>query len=145
MKISDCMTRNVQLADPAMTLREAATLMAECDAGVLPVGENDRLVGMLTDRDIAIRGVAEGKGPDATVGEAMTRDVCWCYEDEPIETVLQRMGRERVRRMPVLSRGKRLVGIVSMADLTDSADPQETGEALSAISREGGPHSQTLH
>ena len=109
MKISDCMTRDVLLANPQMTLREAAQLMAECDAGVLPVGENDRLVGMLTDRDIAVRGVAEGKGPDAAVAEAMTRDVCWCYEDERIEDVLQRLGAEQIRRMPVLSREKRMV------------------------------------
>jgi len=145
MKISDCMTRDVLLANPQMTLREAAQLMAECDAGVLPVGENDRLVGMLTDRDIAVRGVAEGKGPDAAVAEAMTRDVCWCYEDERIEDVLQRLGAEQIRRMPVLSREKRMVGIVSMADLTDGAQPQQTGAALSAISREGGQHTQSIH
>ena len=143
MKISDCMTRDVRLADPRMTLREAARLMAECDAGALPVGENDRLVGMLTDRDIAIRAVAEGKGPDATVGEAMSRDVRWCYEDERVEDALARMAEEQIRRMPVLSREKRLVGIVAMADLTDSAQPQQTGAALSAISREGGQHNQT--
>ena len=145
MNISDCMTRDVQLAEPGMTLREAARLMAECDAGVLPVGENDRLVGMLTDRDIAVRGVAEGKGPDSTVGETMSRDVCWCYEDEPIEEALARMGEEQIRRMPVLNRNKRLVGIISMADLTDSAQPHQTGAALSAISREGGQHSQAVH
>jgi CBS domain-containing protein len=145
MKISDCMTREVLLANPQMTLREAAQLMAECDAGVLPVGENDRLVGMLTDRDIAVRGVAEGKGPEAAVADAMTRDVCWCYEDERIEDVLQRLGSEQIRRMPVLSRSKRMVGIVSMADLTDGAQPQQTGAALSAISREGGQHTQSIH
>ena len=145
MKISDCMTRDVRLAEPSMSLREAAQLMAECDAGCLPVGENDRLVGMLTDRDIAIRGVAEGKGPDATVGETMSREVCWCYEDEPIEDALARLADEQIRRLPVLNRSKRLVGIVSLADLTDSAQPQQTGVALSAISREGGQHNQTIH
>jgi CBS domain-containing protein len=145
MKISDCMTRDVRLAEPSMTLREAAQLMAACDSGCLPVGENDRLVGMLTDRDIAIRGVAEGKGPDATVGEAMSRDVCWCYEDEPVEEALARLADEQIRRLPVLSRNKRLVGIVSLADLTDSAQPHQTGVVLSAISREGGQHNQTLH
>lgn len=145
MKISDCMTRDVQIADPQMTLREAARLMAKCDSGVLPVGENDRLVGMLTDRDIAIRGVAEGKGPDATVREAMSPDVRWCYEDESIEGVLRRLGDEQVRRMPVLNRAKRLVGIISMADLSAGAKPQETGATLTAISREGGQHSQAVH
>ena len=145
MKISDCMTRNVQLADPQMTLREAAALMAKCDAGALPVGENDRLVGMITDRDIAIRAIAEGKGPDAKVRDAMSKDVCWCYEDENIEGVLRRLGDEQIRRMPVLNRDKRLVGIVSMADLTERAQPQQTGATLSAISRQGGQHSQLLH
>jgi CBS domain-containing protein len=139
------MTRNVQLADPQMTLREAAALMAKCDAGALPVGENDRLVGMITDRDIAIRAIAEGKGPDAKVRDAMSKDVCWCYEDENIEGVLRRLGDEQIRRMPVLNRDKRLVGIVSMADLTERAQPQQTGATLSAISRQGGQHSQLLH
>ena len=145
MRISECMTRDVRLAEPRMTLREAAQLMAACDAGALPVGDNDRLVGMLTDRDITVRAVAEGKGPDTTVGEAMTRDVCWCYEDERPEDVLQRMGEQQIRRMPVLNRSKRLVGIIAMADLTESADPERTGDALCAISREGGAHSQSVH
>ncbi|CAN7575320.1 CBS domain-containing protein [Phenylobacterium sp. LjRoot225] len=145
MKISDCMTRNVQLANPEMTLQEAAGLMAKCDAGVLPVGDNDRLVGMLTDRDIAIRGMAEGKGPKAKVHEAMSSDVCWCYEDENVEGVLRRLGDEQIRRMPVLNRNKRLVGIVAMADLTASAQPEQTGATLSAISRHGGQHTQMMH
>jgi CBS domain-containing protein len=139
------MTRNVQLADPQMTLGEAAALMAKCDAGALPVGENDRLVGMITDRDIAIRAIAEGKGPDAKVRDTMSKDVCWCYEDENIEGVLRRLGDEQIRRMPVLNRDKRLVGIVSMADLTERAQPQQTGATLSAISRQGGQHSQMMH
>lgn len=145
MKISDCMTRDVQLANPEMTLRDAAKLMAKCDSGVLPVGENDRLVGILTDRDIAIRGIAEGKGPDAKVRQAMSSDVRWCYEDENIDGVLRRLGDEQIRRMPVLSRNKRLVGIVALADLTINAQPQQTGATLSAISRHGGQHSQALH
>jgi CBS domain-containing protein len=145
MKISDCMTRDVQLANPEMTLRDAAKLMAKCDSGVLPVGENDRLVGILTDRDIAIRGIAEGKGPDAKVRQAMSSDVRWCYEDENIDGVLRRLGDEQIRRMPVLSRSKRLVGIVALADLTINAQPQQTGATLSAISRHGGQHSQALH
>jgi CBS domain-containing protein len=145
MKISECMTRDVELANPDMSLREAARRMGECDAGVLPVGENDRLVGMLTDRDIAIRGVAQGKGPDATVRETMSPEVRWCFEDDDVEEVLQQMADEQVRRMPVLNRAKRLVGIVSLADLTESAQPHWTGQALSEISRQGGRHSQALH
>jgi len=145
MKISDCMTRNVQLTNPEMTLREAAKLMAECDAGILPVGEDDRLVGVLTDRDIVVRGVAQGKGPDSKVRDAMSSDICWCFEDEQIEEVLQRLGDQQIRRMPVLSREKRLVGIISIGDLTASANPDKTGTTLSAISKHGGQHSQTIH
>lgn len=145
MKVSNCMTRDVELANPEMTLREAAQLMAECDAGVLPVGENDRLVGILTDRDIAIRAIANGKGPDSTVREAMSGKVCWCFEDDDIDDALQRMAEEQIRRMPVLNSEKRLVGIVSIGDFTDSAQPQQTGRTLSAISRHGGQHTQSTH
>ena len=145
MKVADCMTRQVQVASPDMSLREAARLMGACDAGALPVGENDRLVGMITDRDIAIRAMAEGKGPDAAVRDAMTSEVRWCFEDDAVEDALECMGDEQIRRMPVLSREKRLVGIVSLGDLTEAAQPQRTGEALGAISRHGGRHSQAFH
>ena len=145
MKILECMTRNVRLASPDMTLREAARLMGECDAGVLPVGENDRLVGRLTDRDIAIRGVGQGLGPAAKVGDAMSREVCWCFEDDEVEDALQYMADEKIRRMPVLSRAKRLVGIVSLGDLTEAVLSSQSGDTLSAISAPGGLHSQTLH
>jgi len=118
--------------------------MADIDAGVLPVGENDRLVGIITDRDIAIRGVAEGKGPDAKVREIMSKEVKYCFEDEDIDDVLENMGDLQVRRLPVLSREKRLVGIVSLGDLAGN-EAEEAGEALSSISRPGGEHSQTQH
>lgn len=145
MKISECMTRDVQLASPDMTLREAARCMGECDAGALPVGENDRLVGMITDRDLAIRGLADGKGPDAKVRDCMSGEVRWCFEDDDVEDCLATMADEQIRRMPVLSRGKRLVGIVSLGDLTEAAQAQQAGRALAAISKHGGQHSQALH
>jgi CBS domain-containing protein len=145
MKVSNCMTRNVKIADPNQTIRDAALAMARLDAGVLPVGENDRLVGMITDRDIAIRGVAEGKGPDAKIRDVMSTDVKYCFEDEEIDDVLHNMGELKVRRMPVLNRDKRLVGIVSLGDLATNAETAEAGEALGDISRPGGEHSQTAH
>ena len=145
MKISECMTPDVRLADPEMSLREAAQTMAECDAGVLPVGENDRLVGMLTDRDIAIRGVARGLGPDAKVREAMTHEVRWCFEDEDSDEVLSTMADEQIRRLPVLNRDKRLVGIISLGDLAREPEKRATGAALSDISQPGGQHSQSAH
>ena len=145
MKVSEVMRSDVRTARPDETIEQVARVMADIDAGVLPVGENDRLVGMLTDRDIAIRGVAENKGPDATVREAMTRDVEWCYADDDIEDCLQRMADEQIRRMPVLNRDKRLVGIISIGDLSASAPPQQAGRTLESISRHGGQHSQALH
>jgi CBS domain-containing protein len=138
------MTSQVRIASPDQTIKEAAKIMADIDAGVLPVGENDRLVGIITDRDIAIRGVAEGKGPDAKVREIMSKEVKYCFEDEDIDDVLENMGDLQVRRLPVLSREKRLVGIVSLGDLAGN-EAEEAGEALSSISRPGGEHSQTQH
>jgi CBS domain-containing protein len=145
MKISECMTRSVRIADPNETVREAAKAMAELDAGALPVGENDRLVGMITDRDIAIRAVAEGKGPDCKVREVMTPDIRYCFEDEDVEHVLESMGENQVRRFPVLNRRKRLVGIVSFGDLAMEAEHRQLGFALSEVSQPGGEHSQTTH
>src|ERR687885_2937859 len=107
MKVGGVMTRDVELAGPDDTLRKAAGRMAELDTGVLPVGEGDQLVGMLTDRDIAVRAVAQGKGPDAKVREAMTPDVRYCFEDEDLDTVARRMGEQQVRRLAVMSRDTR--------------------------------------
>lgn len=145
MKISECMTRDVELARPDMTLREAAKLMADCDCGAVPVGDNDRLVGMITDRDMAIRGIAQGKGPDARVSEVMSREIRYCFDDDDVDDALDMMAEQQIRRVPVLNRDKRLVGIVSLGDLSREHEPRRAGEALSGISREGGQHSQTAH
>jgi CBS domain-containing protein len=120
MKVRNCMTNDVQIANPDQTIREVAQVMARLDAGSVPVGDNDRLVGMITDRDIAIRGIATGKGPDAKVRDVMSRDVKYCFDDEEIDEVLHNMGDLQVRRLPVLNRGKRLVGIISLGDLATS-------------------------
>ncbi|MGH6908731.1 MAG: CBS domain-containing protein [Phenylobacterium sp.] len=147
MRVSECMTREVQLADPNDTIADAAQAMARLDAGVLPVSENDRLVGMITDRDIAIRGVALGKGPNARVGDVMNAEVKYCYDDQEIGEVLRNMGELQLRRMPVLNKDKRLVGIISLGDMAMAANGQAqmTGDALSDICRPGGQHSQTAH
>jgi CBS domain-containing protein len=143
VKVSEVMTRQVEIASPDDTLRKAAGRMAELDTGVLPVGEGDRLVGMLTDRDIAVRAVAQGKGPDAKVRDAMTPDVKYCFEDEDLDAVVRSMGEQKVRRLPVMGRDKRLVGIVSLGDVAVYADSKQTDAAVSAVSEPGGPHSQT--
>jgi CBS domain-containing protein len=117
--------------------------MAELDTGVLPVGEGDRLVGMITDRDIAVRAVAQGKGPDATVRDVMTPEVRYCFEDESLDDVVRNMGENKVRRLPVMSRNKRLVGIVSLGDVALYGDSAQADAAVSAVSEPGGPGDQT--
>ena len=143
MKVREAMTREVTLANPDQTICDAARMMAECDAGALPVGDNDRLVGVITDRDIAVRAVAKHLSPDTPVREVMTRQVLYCYDDEDVEHVARNMGDNQVRRLPVLNREKRLVGIVSLGDLSQTVAPSTAGEAVAEISKPGGEHSQT--
>ncbi len=141
MKISECMSTDVQICAPDDTIRDAARIMRDIDAGVLPVGANDRLVGMITDRDIAIRAIADGMGPDTIVAEVMSKEVHYCFDDQDIDTVSEQMGDLKVRRLPVLNRDKRLVGIVSLGDLSQFERNSVT-DALSEISEPGGKHSQ---
>src|SRR5215210_1481839 len=138
MKVGEIMTRGVEVASPDDTLQQAAGRMAELDTGVLPVGEGDGLVGMLTDRDIAVRAVAQGKGPDAKVREAMTPEVRYCFEDEDLDDVVRSMGENKVRRLPVMSRDKRLVGIVSLGDVALYGDSKQADTAVSGASEPGG-------
>jgi len=143
MRVSEAMSREVRLANPRQSIREVAKIMAEIDAGAMPVSENDRLVGMITDRDIAIRAVALGKGPDTPVGEVMSSEqVLYCYDDEDLDHVAKNMGEERVRRLPVVNRDKRLVGIVSLGDVAAS-EKGAAAKAVSGVSQHGGPHSQS--
>jgi CBS domain-containing protein len=143
MKISEVMTPNVRIANPDQTVEQAACLMLELDAGVLPVGDNDRLIGMITDRDIAVRCVAKGKGPDTKVREIMSEEVKYCFADQDIEEVAANMADIQVRRLPVVDRDKRLVGIISLGDIATTEGELEAGEALAGISMPGGKHSQT--
>lgn len=144
MKIREAMTGDVQTVGPEATIREAARLMAETDVGALPVAAGDRLAGMVTDRDIAIRAVAIGKGLDTTVGEVMTHEVLYCHEDDEVADVCENMADLQVRRLPVVNADKRLVGIVSLADIADLERAKDAGEALEGITRPGGRHSQAL-
>jgi CBS domain-containing protein len=134
MQVSDVMTPGVQFIHPEQTIREAASIMAEHDIGALPVGENNRLVGMVTDRDIVIRGIAGGKGPDAKVRDVMSPDIKYCYEDEKVDHVAHNMGEIQVRRLPVMDRDKRLVGIVAMADVAIKRGPGVAGETIKEVS-----------
>ena len=144
MKIHEIMTREVYVAGPAQNIREAARIMAQYDTGALPVGDDERLLGVITDRDIAVRAVALGKSGDTPVSEVMSREVLYCFEDEDVEHVTRNMGDMKVRRLPVMNRQKRLVGIVSLGDLSRKARPAVTGNAVADISRPGGAHTQNV-
>jgi CBS domain-containing protein len=137
MQVGDLMTRSVELISPTDTIHDAARKMTDEDFGVLPVAEFDRLVGVVTDRDIVTRAVARGKDPDATlVREVMSTDVKYVFEDDSSDAAARHMARLQVKRLPVLNREKRLVGILSLGDMaTMRMTRDEAGEALSAISR----------
>lgn len=144
MRISECMTRDVQVVKPDQPIREAAQFMLKADAGSMPVCDGDRLVGMITDRDIAVRAVAEGRGPDTPVRDAMTDHVDYCFDDDDIEEVANKMSDAQVRRFTVISReDKRLVGIVSLGDISHSDQDDAAQVALEGVSDPGGAHSQT--
>jgi CBS domain-containing protein len=144
MNVREAMTRDVRLAYPEQTIRQAAQLMAELDVGALPVEDEDRLVGMITDRDIAVRAVAQGMSCDTPIRQVMSRDIKYCYEDQTMEEVAQNMGDIQVRRLPVVNREKRLVGILSLGDIASGrSERDEAGQALGGISRPGGSHSQS--
>jgi CBS domain-containing protein len=142
MRVSEIMSRDVQVCSPGSTIRDCAKTMAAIDAGVMPVGDNDHLVGMITDRDIAVRAVAQGKGPDTPVRDVMSAEVKYCFEDEDIQHVAKNMADIQVRRLPVVNRDKRLVGIVSLGDLAVK-ESKAGGQAVSGISKPGGQHSQS--
>lgn len=144
MKIREIMSTEVRLASPDETIQKAAQMMADADAGILPIGESDRLVGMITDRDIAVRAVAKGLDPQTTrVRDIMSAQVRYCYDDEDVNHVVQNMAELQVRRLPVVNRDKRLVGIVSIGDIATSDKPVKVGAAMRGIAQPGGQHSQT--
>ena len=135
MKVRDIMTRDVRVASPSDNLKRAAQIMEEHDFGMLPVGDEGRLVGMLSDRDITIRAVARGVSPDTgKVRDIMSAEVKYVYDDDSVEDAARSMSDLQVRRLPVLDRDKRLVGIVSLGDLAIN-QPKPAGDALHEISQ----------
>lgn len=137
MKVSEMMTRDVRVASPDQTIRDAAAVMAEQDIGSLPVGENDRLVGMITDRDIVVRAIAKGRGADTHVRDVMTEDIKYCYDDEDADRITRDMADLHLRRLPVINRDKRLVGIVSLANVTRTGDGRAAETVLQGVAQ---PH-----
>jgi CBS domain-containing protein len=142
MKVSEVMTRDVQTVRPDQTAREAASFMLRADAGAIPVAEGERLLGMITDRDIAVRGVAEGYGPDTPVRELMSNDMVCVRMDDDIEDAASKMSEAQVRRLPVIDEDERLCGIVSLGDLARESDSECAHEALEGVSQPGGQHQQ---
>lgn len=137
MKTSDVMTRDVQVIGCGTSLREASELMRKHDVGSLPVHRDDKLVGMITDRDIVIRAVAKGLSLDSPVSEVMSAGIKYCYDDQPLKEVAANMGEIGVRRLPVMSRDKRLVGFVSLSNVASADQAKVTDSLLDGTAR---PH-----
>lgn len=135
--VADIMSTDVKTIEPQQSLRAAAQLMKQLDVGALPVCDGSRLLGMLTDRDIALRAVAQGLAPDsACVSDVMTPDVAWCAEDDDTDTVMKQMGERQIRRLPVLDKSHRLVGIVALGDLA-TRQSKPVDETVREISEPG--------
>jgi CBS domain-containing protein len=145
MLAKECMTKSVALGKPSMTILEAAQKMRDGNFGILPIEENDRLVGMITDRDIAVRGVAEGKDPkQAKVRDIMSSKVLYCYEDQNLDEIAENLGDNQVRRLPVLNRQKKLVGILSLSDIAKShLDPEKLGSTLNKLAGSKQSYTET--
>ena len=143
MKISEVMTRNVKTVTPDTTAQEAAGFMLSEDAGSMPVSEGDRLIGMVTDRDIAVRGVAKGRGPETPVRELMTDQVICVREDDDVDDVASKMSETQVRRLPVVDEDDRLCGLVSLGDLSRETNDESAHQALEGVSQPGGQHQQS--
>ena len=133
--VRDVMSRDVRVISPAATVEEAARCMRDGDFGMMPVGENDRMIGAISDRDIAVRGLAQGRDGRARVRDVMSGGISWVYDDEPVERAAEIMSTKQVRRLPVVNRDKRLVGIVALGDIAvEKEELRPAAEALSSIS-----------
>ena len=135
MLVRDIMTRDVQLLAPSDTIEQAARIMRDENIGSLPVASGDRLVGYVTDRDLVIRALAEGRTPDLQIDNVMTDRILYCFEDEDVEDVALNMAHNQVRRLPVISREKRLVGIVALGDLATKGTDVSAEDALEGVSK----------
>lgn len=135
-KLKELMSLDVKVISPDLTIWDAAKQMRDGDFGMMPVGEDDRLTGTISDRDIVIRAVAEGKDADTKVRDAMSEGIVWAYEDDSVEQAAKIMSEPQVRRLPVVDRDKRLVGIVALGDFAvESSEIQPAAQALSEISK----------
>ena len=133
MKVKDVMSRNCTFVSPQTTLAEAAKIMGDQDIGFVPVAENDKMIGMITDRDIVIRAVAKGAESNSPVKSAMSPQTYYCFDDQEAEEVCANMADIKVRRLPVVNREKRLVGVVSIGDLAQSINKIKLGQTVQSI------------
>jgi len=137
MLVREIMTQQVEVLSPRDSIQHAACRMRDADVGSLPVVSADRLIGYVTDRDIAVRAVAAGKELSTSVNEIMTANVLWCFEDEEVGVVAEMMATHQVRRLPVLTRANQLCGIISLGDIATKGSDEAAEEALTEISEPG--------
>ena len=137
MKIRDVMSKDVQVALPTDMIQDVAARMGSGDFGFIPVADGERLVGTITDRDITVRAVGAGLGPTSTVSQVMSGQVITVLDTDPLQTALDAMARGKIRRLPVVDKHERLVGVVSLGDLSTRVKEKYAGEALETISQPG--------
>ena len=142
MKITDVMTTDIEKVCPTDSAQQAASFMLRADTGSIPVCDGDKIVGMITDRDLAVRGFAKGLGPDSQVSELMSNDVVCANCDDSVEDIARQMAERQVRRMPVIDSEQKLVGMVSLGDLSRHDRDSAASTALEGVMKEGGQHQQ---
>jgi len=138
-RVSELMTRGVRTLAPSDPVALAAQAMDELDIGAVPVCDGQRLMGMVTDRDIVLRVVAQKRSPDTALSEVMSKDIKWCTDSDKVETVMDQMASHQIRRMPVVDRDRRLVGMLSLGDTAAKGDAHKAGDALESISQPAEP------
>lgn len=142
MNIRELMTTDIQKVAPTDTVQQAANFMLSADTGSIPVCDGDKIVGMITDRDIAVRGTAKGLGPDCSVRELMSDDVICASVSDDVQSIARQMADRQVRRMPVIDENEKLVGMISLGDLSRGDKDSAASQALEGVSAKGGQHQQ---
>lgn len=139
MKVKDAMHKGAEWVQPNTPVSDLARRMREHDIGALPVGENDKLIGMVTDRDIVCRGLTNGKDvAKLTARDLMTKTIVWCRDDEDLDDAIRIMEDKRIRRLPVIDKNKRMVGMLSLGDVSHAGKSKLSGELLTAVSAHHG-------
>lgn len=141
MQLKDIMTKNVKIIPQNASVRDAAKLMKEIDTGFIPVMENNRVIGTITDRDIVVRSIAEGRDPnDTRVHDVMTSEFFFCYEDDDVKKAAKLMSDKQIRRIPIINHNNELVGVVALGDLAvDNRNDKMSGDILEDISKPSKP------